>query len=126
MSGSRQSGQTIIVLLIFMLLAITLATSATAIVIINLRGDVSYQNGERALQNAQAGAEEALLRLERDSTYAGGTVTLANGTATITVSGTAPYTIVSKGASGTTIRTITATATITNNILAITSWGETP
>lgn len=126
MSAKRQSGQTIIVLLIFMLLAITLTTSATAIIIINLRGDTSYQNGERALQIAQTGAENALIRLERDNTYTGETMTLANGTATITVSGTTPYTIMSKGMSGASIRTITVTATMTNNVLAVTSWSETP
>lgn len=124
--NQRQSGQTIIVLLIFMLLAITLTVSATAVIIINLQGNTAYQSGEIALQNAQAGAENALLRLERNTTYTGETMTLGTGTVTIAVSGTAPYTIVATGTSGTFVRTITATATITNNILSITSWSETP
>ena len=124
--SKSQSGQTIIVLLIFMLLAITLTVSATAVIIINLQGNTAYQSGEIALQDAQAGAENALMRLERDSTYTGETMTLTNGTVTITVSGTAPYTIVAKGTSGTFVRTATATATITNNVLSITSWSETP
>ena len=124
--SKSQSGQTIIVLLIFMLLAITLTVSATAVIIINLQGNTAYQSGEVALQDAQAGAENALMRLERDSTYTGETMTLTNGTVTITISGTAPYTIVATGTSGTFVRTATATATITNNVLSITSWSETP
>ena len=122
----NQSGQTIIMLLIFILIAITLAITATAVVIINTQGDIAYQNGEQALQNAQTGAENAILQLERNSSYTGETMTLANGTATITVSGTTPYTIVSVGSSGTLVRTLTVTATITGGALTVNSWSETP
>src|SRR5260221_6902681 len=124
--SQRNSGQTIIALLIFMMLAIALTLSATAVVIINIQGDPSFRNGETALQDAQTGAENALLRLERDNTYAGETMTLLHGTATITVSGTTTKTIISKGTSGNFVRTITATATITSTVLALTSWSETP
>lgn len=124
--NKRQSGQTIIVLLIFMLMAITLTVSATAVIIINLQGNTAYQSGEVALQNAQTGIENALIRLERDPAYTGETMTLGSGTATITVSGTAPYTIISVGKNGQYTRTITATATITNHTLTVISWSETP
>ncbi len=120
------SGQTIIALLIFMMLAIALTLSATAVVIINIQGDTSFRNGETALQDAQTGAENALLQLERNNSYSGETMTLAQGTATITVSGTTTKTIISKGTSGNFVRTITVTATITNTVLALTSWSETP
>lgn len=120
------SGQTVIVLLIFMMLAITLAVSATAVIIINTRSNISYENGEQALQNAQTGIENALIGLERDATYSGETMTLSSGTATITVSGTAPYTIVSVGVSGGLARTVTATATITSGVATLNTWSETP
>ena len=120
------AGQTIIILLIFMMLAITLAVSATAVVIINTQGDIAYRSGDQALQNAQTGVENALLRLERDSTYTGETMTLASGTVTISVSGTSPKTIVATGTNGAFVRTVTATATITSGVLALTSWSETP
>lgn len=123
---SKNAGQTIIILLIFMMLAITLTVAATAVIIINTQGNVAYENGAQALQNAQTGAENALVKLERDSTYTGETMTLPNGAATITVSGTVPYTIVSVGTSGSDTRTITATATITSGALTLTSWSETP
>src|SRR5258708_3932842 len=120
------SGQTIIALLIFMMLAIALTLSATAVVIINIQGDTSFRNGETALQDAQTGAENALLQLERNNSYSGETMTLAQGTATITVSGTTTKTIISKGTSGNFVRTITVTPTITNTVLALPSWSETP
>ena len=126
MSNRRSSGQTIIALLIFMMLAITLTLTATMVVVANIRSTSAVQNGEIALSNAQAGMENALIRLERSSTYTGETMTLTAGTATITVSGTSPVTVVSVGSYGNFVRTITATATITGGSVTLTSWSETP
>ena len=124
---STSAGQTIIALLVFMLLSITLTLSATAIVIINTQGDTGYQNGEQALMSAQTGIENALLRLERDSTYAGETMTLNGGTVTINVSGSGVKTLVATSTYDNFVRTVTATVTMSSNgTLSLTNWSETP
>jgi len=123
---SSSSGQTVVALLIFMMLAITLTLTAAMVVIINTQSDITYQQGEQALENAQSGVENALLRLERDSAYTGETLPLADGTATITVSGTDPVTIVSVGYAGHLVRTITVTAGVSGSIITVTNWSETP
>ena len=85
-----------------------------------------YYQGQDALNVAEAGADNALMRLVRDPTYTGESLTVGLGTATITVSGISPKTITSVGQSGNFRRTIVVTATQTNNVLAVTSWVETP
>ncbi len=121
-----QAGQTLVILVVFIVMSITLALSATAVVIINIRGDNAAQLGEQARANAETGIENALIQLERNPSYTGEAMTLNNGAATITVSGVSPVTIVSVGTDGAYTRTITATATISSNIVNLTSWSETP
>jgi hypothetical protein len=126
MKQNSQSGQMLVALLSFMAVAITLTTAATVVTITNSLATSRYSLGQDALNVAEAGADNALLRLERDPTYTGETLTVGTGTATITVSGSSTKTITSKGQSGTFWRTVIVTATQTNNILAVTSWVETP
>jgi hypothetical protein len=126
MKRQQQNGQTIIMLLVFMMLAITLALSAIAVVIINTRGDVAYQSGEQARFNAEAGIENAMIRLERDPTYRGESLLLDNGAATISVSGSGTLTITSTGSSGEAVRTLTATVSAANPTISLNTWSETP
>ena len=122
----NESGQTIIALLIFMLVAMTITIAAIGIAITNIKSNNSFTSGQYALQNAQNGIEEAILQIERNSSYSGSTMTMPNGTATITVSGSGTINIVSVGKNGNFQRTITATATDTANVISVTSWSETP
>jgi hypothetical protein len=121
-----QTGQTLIALLIFMLVAMTVTIAATGIAIINIKSNNSVSTGILALQTASSGVENALIELERNPAYTGGTMTDGGGTATITVSGSGTLTIVSVGAVGNYQRTITATATDTANVISLSSWSETP
>lgn len=116
----------LVALLSFMAVAITLTTAVTVVTLANSLTVSKYSLGQDALNIAEAGADNALLRLTRDPTYTGETLTVGTGTATITVSGTSPKTITSVGQSGTFRRTIVVTATQTSNVLAVTSWVETP
>lgn len=122
----NQSGQTIIALLVFVMTAITLTATAAAVTAINTRTNNSFIAGEQARQNAETGVENAMQAILRNNGYTGETMTLTDGTATITVSGTTTKTIVSKGVNGTVSRTITATVTIASNAMALNSWTETP
>jgi len=123
-------GQTLIALLIFMMLAITITVTSASITVINTQANTAYTSGDLALQAAETGAENALLRLERDPTYTGETMTInSSTTATITVSGTTTRTITVVGkvaGVGSFIRTIVVTATYSNNTFTVTNWAETP
>jgi hypothetical protein len=126
MSRHHESGQTIIALLIFMMLAIAVTTVAAMITITNIRTNNAYSGGEQALANAESGAENALQRLLRDPGYTGESLALPNGAATISISGASVKTIVSEGTVNNYHRTITVTASYTSNVLVPTSWSETP
>ena len=126
MKRLNQNGQTLIALLIFILVAMTITISSTAITIINLQGNASAENGEQALLNANSGIENALMILQRNPSYSGGTMIVDNGTDTITISGSTFLTITSVGTAGNNQRSITADATYNSNILTVTSWSETP
>jgi Tfp pilus assembly protein PilW len=127
---SNQSGQTLIALLIFMLLSILITTTAVTVTVINTQGNNLANYGELAREAAETGAENAMLQLERDPTYAGETMTInSSATATITVSGTTTRTITSVGTVagiGTYKRTIIVTASYSGLAFTVTSWVETP
>lgn len=123
---ANQSGQTLVALLIYILLAITVTSAAATITVINIRGGLSGENAQSALSNAEAGVENALIRLERDSGYTGETLTLSSGSAVISVSGSTTKTIISVGSAGNAKRTITATASLSGTVITLTSWNETP
>jgi hypothetical protein len=128
--ANGEAGQTIIALLIFMMLAVLITTTAAMITVINSQTNTGYTSGELALQAAETGAENALLQLERDPTYTGETMTInGSATATITVSGTTTLTITSLGTVagiGTYKRTVVVTASYSNNTFTVTNWAETP
>jgi hypothetical protein len=122
----KQAGQTLIALLIFILVAMTITIAAVGIAITNIKSNNSVVSGEIALQNATSGVENSLLLLERNPNYSGGTMTFDSGTATITISGSGTITIVSVGMVGNFQRTVTATVSDTGNVISLTNWSETP
>jgi hypothetical protein len=122
----NESGQTLIALLIFMLVAMTVTIAATAVAIINIQSNNGLSNGQTALITANSGIENALINIERNPSYTGGTMSLNNGTDTISVSGTGTLTIVSVATVGHFQRTVTATVTQTGSNINLSSWSETP
>ena len=122
----NQSGQTLIALLVFMAVSITITLAATAIAIINIRSNNDLIDGNQALLAADSGVEEALLQLERNPGYSGGSISVGPASAIITVSGSGTLDIVSVGNLGNMQRTVTATATYSSDILTLSSWSETP
>jgi hypothetical protein len=122
----NQSGQTLVALLAFMAMALTLTVAATVVTLANAQTSSNYSLGQEALRIAEAGADNALLRLLRDPAYAGETLSAGDGTATITISGSGTKTIVSEGVNGSFRRKVQVTATVANNTLTVTSWSETP
>jgi hypothetical protein len=119
-----QSGQTLITLLIFMVVAVTITTASVVMIVSSMKSTSRFEQGTTALQLAESGAENALIRLLRDPSYTNETLTLPQGTVTITVTGTNPITIVSEAKTANTVRKIEISASYINEVLTVTSWKE--
>lgn len=117
-------GYTAIILLVFVVVSVIMATAAVSMSIANLTAVSVYEQGTEAMAVAQSGAENALLRLLRDPSYTGETLTVGSGTATITVTGTNPQTVLVTGVVGTKKRKVQLTVDRTNGIVNVTSWSE--
>lgn len=117
-------GQALITLLFFIVIASTVTAASVVIIMTDSSAATKMQEGTRAYYVAESGVENALLRLLRDPSYTGETLPVSDGSVTITVSGTGPYTILAVGTVGNFQRTIQVNASYTNNILSVTSWQE--
>lgn len=117
-------GQTLIILLMYMIIAIIVTTASVALVINNSRATDKLYQGTNALDIAESGAETAMIKLLRDPNFAGETLTIGSGQAVITVSGTNPKTVLSKGTLNNFTRTIQVTVDTTGNVITVTSWKE--
>ena len=124
MKHIQKKGQTLVLLLIYVLVALLITSAAVAIAITNSRGTDKVYQGVTAYDVAESGAETAMLKLLRDPSYTGETLTVNSGTATITIMGTNIKTVTSRGTLGNFTRSIQATADTSNNVLTVTSWKE--
>lgn len=119
-----QTGQALTILLFFMAITLIVTTAAVTLIINSSLGASRFEQSLAAYDLAEAGIENATLRLLRDPAYTGETLTIDSGTATITVTGTNPQTITSAGQFNNFRREIRVVAGFTNGVLAIQSWNE--
>lgn len=117
-------GQTLVFLLVFMTMAITVTAAAALVIISNSQAASKFEQSLMAYSVAEAGAEEALLRILRDPNFTGTTLTIGQGIATISASGTTTKTILSAGSFNNFLRQVQVTATYIGGILTVTSWQE--
>jgi len=118
---SPNSGQALVVLLFFAIMGITIITAAAIMLYTNTSSLVSGQEGTFAYYVAQSGIQEGLIRLVRDSSYTGGTLTVGSGTATIQVSNGV---ITSTGFNNGLVRKIQAQTITDQTGIKISSWKE--
>ena len=125
-NDKKEMGQALVTLLFFVGIGMTIITAAIAMLIINSLGGVRYQQGTVAYQLAQTGADNAVLRLLRDPSYTGETMTLSDGTVVTQVSGNGyPFTILSQGTVGNFSRQIQMTASYSAaSVLEVTAQQE--
>ena len=129
---NNQSGQSLITLLFFMVIGVTVISAAALIVAADMLSVSNSENGLAVYCTAESGAEDALLRLLRNPTLATTTpyAVLSNdGSASVSIQsaisgGTITDTIISTGTSGTTTRKIQVITTYVDGVLAISSWKE--
>lgn len=112
-------GATLIILLVVMIVAITVTTASVMMIVGNSQGASDYEQGLMARNIAESGVENAFLRLLRDPTYSGETLTVGQGSSTITVTGGTPQVITSRGQLGNFVRSVSATVTYSAGILTI-------
>jgi hypothetical protein len=124
-SCNKQDGQALVVLLFYMIIAITLSTTAVAVLLSNSLSVTRNEEGVHALEIAEAGAENALIRLMRATDYSGEILTVGGGNATVTVGGDNFIKIAtSTGVVGDFSRTVQVTAGVDNGVLTVLSWEE--
>lgn len=123
-STNPQSGQTLVLLLIFMVMMVTITTASVAMIVVNAKAGDKLQQGSSAYTIAESGAETAMIKLLRNPNYEGETLPIGAGQAVITVTGSNPKTIISKGTVNNYTRKVRVIADYTNNVLTVTSWKE--
>lgn len=122
-----QKGAALITLLFFTVIATTITGAAVVILLVNSLSGTKFQQGTIAYNIAQAGIENAKLRLLRNPAYTGETLPVGNdnGSAVVTVTQNGNnYTILSTGTIGNFTRQVQVTATYTNSLLTVTSSQE--
>lgn len=121
-------GQTLVTLIFFMVIATTVTTAAILVITTNILSGSRFQEGTIAYQIADSGAENALIRILRDPSYAGETLSVGSGSATIQVTGQGtsidPYIVISRGQKGSYIKRVEVTAVYENDELDVISRKE--
>lgn len=108
----------------FVAVALTVLTAAVINAFINIKAATSTQLSDIAYSVTESGVENALIRVLRDSTYTGETLTVGSGTVQTTITGTNPKVITAVGTAGQFKRTIQVIASDSAGILTVTSWKE--
>ncbi len=121
-----KSGQALVTLVVFVAMAVIVASSAVIIAANNIQGASKVSIAEETLAIAEAGADNAILRLLRDPNYTGETLTVGSGTAVVTATGSATKTINSRATYLGFRRSIQVIATYAtgSGTISVTSWKE--
>ena len=117
-----ESGQALIMLLFFVMIGITITTTAIFVIAGNSLSATNVQQGEIARQMAETGAENALLAVLRGN-YANQTITLPDGNVKVTITPGTPTIIDSVGTAENFIKKIRVTV-VKDGMMDVTSWKE--
>lgn len=119
---ANASGYAMVVLLVFVIMAMTLMSAAVNIMLVATQTSSVAERSEMSLANAESGVEEALLRAIRNPSYTGGTLTIGGDSVTIVVSGGSIKTITSRSSVANVGHGVTVTADYSGATLVIPSW----
>lgn len=117
-------GQALVMLLFYVVIGLTLISVSIALSISNSLTTMQEEEGNHALEIAESGVENALLRIVRDLEYPGETLTVGDGSATVTVSGINTKTIQSVGIVNGFHRELEVVVTVNNGVITLVSWQE--
>lgn len=120
----HQSGQTLVTLLVFTVVAIAVTTTAVSVMINTMRSTSLTETRVLLTQAAESGVENAILRLLRDPDYAGEQLSVGETVVTITVTGTDTKLITATATFLDYIHTVSATLSYVNNSLEVSNWHQ--
>ncbi len=122
----NKKGQVAIMLLLVLIILTTITTAVVAIAFSSSSDTTSYSIGEEAYTLAETGAQNAILSLIRNSSYAGeSNLSIGDGSVTIEVATNGESrTITSEATVGNMVRTIQVEADLTGGKLTVESWKE--
>ena|SRR3989338_4816481 len=116
-----QKGQIFITMLFFVIIGVTIISAETIVLFTNILSASTTEQGTNAYYVAESGIEEALLRLNRNPSYAGGVLTVGGGNAVIQAESGI---ITATGTYANTTSKIQVETMKNNGILKIVSWKE--
>jgi hypothetical protein len=118
-------GQTLVILLAFMVIAMTVTIASVALTVSGSQSSTRQEVGADVYAVAESGAENGLIRLLRDPAYSGEILTVGSATATIVVTTVGnTSTITSTGRMGNFVRVVQVTTITTNGVTTVSSWQE--
>ena len=100
--------------------------SATTLVVSELKNNITVTGGLSQYQMTYGALENAFMRLLRDPSYIGETLTLGSSTCYSTVTGASTKTVSVRCTDGTYVRKMTATSTFANGIMTVSGISEVP
>jgi hypothetical protein len=124
--GRRESlaGHALVTLLVVITASMVMISAAVVLTIATSEASSLVLRSQQTLMVAEAGLEEALMRLLRDPNYTGGTLTLGSSTATITVTGSNPKTVLAIAETGAISRRVQVLVTEDMGMMVVSEWKE--
>jgi type II secretory pathway component PulK len=116
-----EKGHAVVALLFFMTISMAIVSSIVALVLNNATSASNIEQGTVAYYAAESGAENALLRLIRDPSYTGETITIDQANVLIEVNNNVAT---STATFGNSVRKIQVDTVYNNNIREVISWKE--
>ena len=116
-----QKGQVFITMLFFVIIGVTIISAETIVLFTNILSGATAEQGANAYYVAESGIEEALLQLNRNPSYSGGSLTVGSGNAVIQVNNGIAT---SAGTYANSIKKIQVQTVKNNGALKIVSWKE--
>lgn len=118
----NNTGQTLVTLLVFTVVAIAVASTAVAVMINITRSASIIERRTIVSQAAESGIENAIIRLLRDPDYAGETLLIGDTSVEVTIAGSDPIMITAKASQGNYIQTVQASTAYVDNSLTVSHW----
>ncbi len=124
--SDQRGAAALTVFLIILAVSIVIVSTTALIGVDNLTIGFSQQASSDTILSAQSCIEEAMVRLSRDNTYAGGSLTVGDADCTIVVTGTpcGSCTVDVEAVGYTFTRNIRASVSVAGSTVGITSWQE--
>lgn len=119
-----QKGQTMIMLIFFVLMALSITIAAIFIMTVTSSSTTDEQIGIETKELADSAGENAVLKLERDPTYTGEVYTVGAANITISVTGGATKIATASATENSFTRKVEIHMNYTNNVLSVSSWKE--